>query len=55
MTNYLVAKRDLLEAIQDAGGPGVDITDSSAKRACARQLISGGELAGDVVGIAKGA
>lgn len=53
--NYLVAKRDLLEAIQEASEPGVDILGGSAKRACARQLEAGGELAGGAVEKVKGA
>ena len=55
VSNYLVAKRDLLDAIRDASGPGVDVASGSAKRVCARQLDAGGELAVDAVEKAKGA
>ena len=55
VANYLVAKRDLLEAIQDVNGPGLDVTSGNAKRVCARQPEAGGELAVDAVEKAKGA
>ena len=54
-SNYLVAKRDLLDAIRDASGPGADVASGSAKRVCARQPDAGGELAIDAVEEMKGA
>ena len=52
--NYVVAKRDLLDAVQDASGQGLDNLGASAKRACVRQLETGGELAGLAVEKVKG-
>jgi hypothetical protein len=48
-TNYVVAKKDLLDAIWDASGDGVGIAGGSAKRVCVRQPEEGGELAGAAV------
>ena len=55
VTNYVVAQRDLLDAIRDASGQEGDILGGSAKRARVRQPETGGELAGEVIEKVKGA